>query len=161
MTSINQTTNFVSPNFFHEFFVVWAVEKDNKLFIGPKHFFFSVLDQRKVNFLFQLLNWEVSWKKLVKTRFVVWWFNVTIWLLGFRSSGVLKVDFGGNLCKRINLVAKLFKYDFGPEKFSRQSTTRFFHWWVFSCKNSFNRLYALSSNGFLVITLQRPLINGN
>ena len=37
--SIHQTTNFVSPNFFYEFFSVWAVEKDNTLFIGPKQIF--------------------------------------------------------------------------------------------------------------------------
>ena len=36
VTSNHQTTNLVSPNFFHEFFSVWAVEKENKLFIGLK-----------------------------------------------------------------------------------------------------------------------------
>ena len=39
MTSIHQTTNFVFPNFFHEFFSVLAVEKENKIFIGPKYVF--------------------------------------------------------------------------------------------------------------------------
>ena len=28
-------------------------------------------------FLFQLLNWEKTWKKLGKTRLVVWWIDVT------------------------------------------------------------------------------------
>ena len=32
----HQTTNFVFPIFFHEFFSVWAVEKENKHFIGFK-----------------------------------------------------------------------------------------------------------------------------
>ena len=56
--SIHQTTNFVSPNFFYEFFSVWAVEKDTKLFIGQKNIFSQFWNQRKFCFLFQLLNWE-------------------------------------------------------------------------------------------------------
>ena len=43
MTSNHHTTNFVFPNFFHEFFSVLP-------------FFFKVLDQWKVCFLFQLLK---------------------------------------------------------------------------------------------------------
>ena len=39
--SIHQTTNLFFPIFFHQFFWVLAVEKDNKLFIGPKQIFFS------------------------------------------------------------------------------------------------------------------------
>ena len=40
MTSNHQTTNLVFTNFFHEFFSVLAVKKENKLFIAPKQFFF-------------------------------------------------------------------------------------------------------------------------
>ena len=54
--SWHQTTNLVFPNFFHLFFSALAVEKENKLFIVPKQVFFSVLDQWKVCFLFQLLK---------------------------------------------------------------------------------------------------------
>ena len=36
VTSIHQTTNLDFPNFFYEFFSVTAVEKEDKLFIGPK-----------------------------------------------------------------------------------------------------------------------------
>ena len=35
VTSIHQATNFVSHNFFYEFFSVWGNEKENKLFVGP------------------------------------------------------------------------------------------------------------------------------
>ena len=40
VTSNHQTTNFVFPNVFHEFFSVLAVEKENKLFYGLKQNFF-------------------------------------------------------------------------------------------------------------------------
>jgi hypothetical protein len=50
------TSNQFSPNFFREFFSVLAVEKENKLFIGPKlrktcfgpNFFFQLLKLRKI-----------------------------------------------------------------------------------------------------------------
>ena len=38
---------FVSRILFHEFFSVWAVEKENKLLIGPKQVFFSVCQLKK------------------------------------------------------------------------------------------------------------------
>ena len=57
VTSNHQTTNLVFPNYFNKFFSVWAVEKENKLFIGAK------LRKKtcfgpiwKVCFLFQLLK---------------------------------------------------------------------------------------------------------
>ena len=46
VTSNHRTTNLVSPDFFPEFFSVWAVEKESKVFIGPK----------QVSFLFHLLK---------------------------------------------------------------------------------------------------------
>ena len=43
MGSNHQITNLVFPKFFHSFFLIWAVEKENKLLIGPKQFsFFSL-----------------------------------------------------------------------------------------------------------------------
>ena len=42
MGSKHQTTNLVFPKFFLKFFSVWAVEKENKLFIGSKQVFISV-----------------------------------------------------------------------------------------------------------------------
>ena len=37
----------VFTNLFHEFFSVWAVEKENKLLIGPKTVFFLGLPVEK------------------------------------------------------------------------------------------------------------------
>ena len=60
VTSNHQTTNLVFPNFSQP----WAVEK---LCIGPKQFFFSILDQWKIYLLFILLklrkNCEKNWGK--------------------------------------------------------------------------------------------------
>ena len=39
MGSNHQTTNLVFPKFFNSFFLVWAVEKENKLFNGPRQAF--------------------------------------------------------------------------------------------------------------------------
>ena len=77
VTSIHQTTNSVFPNFFHEFFSVWPDEKENKLFIGPK--LKKKICYGPVNFVsFSTAEAEkLSWKKLGKIRFVVWWFHVT------------------------------------------------------------------------------------
>ena len=82
------TTRFVFPIFFTNF-SFWAVEKDNQLFTGAKQIIFLSITtmQWKVCFLFQLLNCsteKILGKTLVKTRFVVWWFDVTNWLLGLR-----------------------------------------------------------------------------
>ena len=65
---------FVTSNhltFFHEYFSVLAVEKRSfyRSIIG----FFSVWTKEKMVFFFNCLNW----KKLGKTRLVVWWFDVT------------------------------------------------------------------------------------
>ena len=42
----------VSPNcftnFFHKFFSLWAVEKENKLLIGPKQFFLSLPVEKEI-----------------------------------------------------------------------------------------------------------------
>jgi hypothetical protein len=38
VTSNHQATNLVFPNFFHEFFSAWAVEKENKLLIDPEFY---------------------------------------------------------------------------------------------------------------------------
>ena len=78
MTSNHQTTNIVSPNFFPEIFSVLAVEKENKLFIGPKQFFFFSFGPIKSLFSFSTAKTEKNlWKKLGKTRLIVWWFDVT------------------------------------------------------------------------------------
>ena len=48
----NLLTNYSSDNFtnlFHEFFSVWAVEKENKLLIGSKQvFFLSLLVEKEI-----------------------------------------------------------------------------------------------------------------
>ena len=72
VTSFHLTTNLVFPNFFS----VRAVEKQSKLFIGPKLkkscfgpiFFFSFLTAKTE---------KNSCVKLGETRLVVWWFDVT------------------------------------------------------------------------------------
>ena len=54
------------PNFFHKFFSVKAVEKENKFLIGPKQvFFFSFLDHWKVVFSSGQLR-KIRGKDLVK-----------------------------------------------------------------------------------------------
>ena len=59
VTSNHQTTNLVFPNFFHEFFSVLAVEKENKFFIGPKKWvFFQFWTNEKFVFFFNCSNWE-------------------------------------------------------------------------------------------------------
>ena len=50
--SIHQTTNLFFPIFFHQFFWVLAVEKDNKLFIGPKQIFSQFWTNEKFVLIF-------------------------------------------------------------------------------------------------------------
>ena len=57
VTSNHQTTNLVFPIFFHEIFSVEQLKKITN-FLLVQNSFFSVLDQWKVCFLFELLNWE-------------------------------------------------------------------------------------------------------
>ena len=56
---------------FYEFFSVWAVEKENKLFVGLKLRFFFWTNKNFV-FFFNCLNWDKFVVKLGKTRLVVW-----------------------------------------------------------------------------------------
>ena len=62
---------FCFPQFFQKQFLVWAVEKENKLFIGPKQFIFSFLDQ------WLSFSTTKTEKKLGKTRLVFRWLDVT------------------------------------------------------------------------------------
>ena len=55
----HQTTNLVFPYFFHKFFSDWAVEKENKLFIGSKQGFFLSFGTMKSLFSFY-------WEKFVE-----------------------------------------------------------------------------------------------
>ena len=63
---------FVSRNFFHEFFSVWAVEKGNKLLIGSKQLFFLSLPVEK-----QQLDNKYLLQKFVDSEFeigeTIWW----------------------------------------------------------------------------------------
>ena len=80
VTSNHQTTNLVFPNFFHEFFSVWAVEKYNKLFIGPKLRKKICLGPIKSLLSFSTAQLrKFHGKKWGKTRFVVLWFDITNW----------------------------------------------------------------------------------
>ena len=104
--------NFLIPNnqsFFPQFFSVWGVEKENKLFIGAKLRKKTVLDQWKVCFLFQLLKLrKIWWKFFGKTRLVVCWFDVTnkIYILCFKNNNVF--------CK----LFALHYYFFPPSRFN-------------------------------------------
>ena len=74
VTSIHQTTNHVFPNFFHEFFSVLAVERENKLlFIGQKQSQFWT--NEKFVFFFNCSNWEKFAEKIGENKIgclVVW-----------------------------------------------------------------------------------------
>ena len=59
----HQTTNFVFPNFFHEFFSVLAVEKENNHFIGPKQVFFLSFGPIKSLFSFSTAKTEKNSRK--------------------------------------------------------------------------------------------------
>ena len=61
--SPDQSTNFVSPNFFHEFFSVWTVKRDSKLFIGPNQIF----SQFWANKAF-VINWENFMEKISENK---------------------------------------------------------------------------------------------
>ena len=66
------TTNSsdVFTNLLHDFFPAWAVEKENKLLLGPKIIFFSVSKFKKK-------SWQIFIKKLVDYEFETgennWW----------------------------------------------------------------------------------------
>ena len=76
----HQTTKpqiLFSPIFFYAFFSAWAVEKENKLLLVQNRFFLNC-GLMKSSFSFSSGQTENNlWKKLGKTRFVVWWFDVT------------------------------------------------------------------------------------
>ena len=76
VTSNHQTTNLVFPNYFQEFFSVWTVEKENKLFIGPKLRKNLFWTNKKLSSFSTAKTEKNSWKKLGKTRLVVWWFDI-------------------------------------------------------------------------------------
>ena len=72
--SWHQTTNFVFPKFFHEFFIVSAVEREKKLFVGPmtnneKNLFW--LNKKFVFFFFSGSNLEKFMEKIGKIKLVV------------------------------------------------------------------------------------------
>ena len=62
---------FVPPNFVHEFFSVWAVEKGNKFLFVPKQFFCSQFASWKRN------HDKYSLEKFVDSEFeigeTIWW----------------------------------------------------------------------------------------
>ena len=66
----HQTTNLVLPNFPPRFSVL-AVEKEKKLFIGPKQVFCQFSTNKKFISFYNFSTEINSWKKLGKTRLVV------------------------------------------------------------------------------------------
>ena len=71
------------PIFSTNFSQLEQLKRIANFFIGPKQIFFSLsFGPMKSLFSFSTAkNEKRSWKKLGKTRFVVWWFDVTNWLL--------------------------------------------------------------------------------
>ena len=83
VTSNHQTTNLVFLNFFHEFFSISAVEKEKKLFIGPKLkkklfcLLFQLLKLEKIggkNWLFSGLMSRTRYEFYFLTHFKTFWF---------------------------------------------------------------------------------------
>jgi hypothetical protein len=69
---------FCFPQFFQRIFLCLTREKENKLFTGPKLRKKTCFGPVKSLFSFSTDQAEKnSLKKLGKTRFVVWWFDVT------------------------------------------------------------------------------------
>ena len=76
--SWHQTTNLVFPNFFHEYFSVLSVEKRKKHFSLVQNWEKDCFRPIKSLISFSTdKTVKYSWKKLGKTRLVVWWFDVT------------------------------------------------------------------------------------
>ena len=78
-TLIYQTTNLVFPNFFHEIFSVEQLKNKTKNFSWVQNRFFLRFGPMKSLFSTE----KILWNKLGKTRFLVWWFDVTNWLYSF------------------------------------------------------------------------------
>ena len=71
--SWHETTNLVFSHFFLNFFFsAWAVDNDNKLFIGPKQVFSWFWTNEKFVFFFKCSNWVSFVEKCGETRLVVW-----------------------------------------------------------------------------------------
>jgi hypothetical protein len=65
VTAKKQTTNLVFPNYFYQLFSVLVVEKENKLFIGPKLRKKTCFGPKKSWVSFSTATTEKnSWKKL-------------------------------------------------------------------------------------------------
>ena len=109
MTSIHQTINFVFPIFFS----VWAVEKDNKLLIGPELIFFSHFWTIEIFvFFFNCSTEKILWKKLGETRFVVWGVDVTNWLKVMKKYWIPNKWFFLNwLCTGVQELKKFGNFD--------------------------------------------------
>ena len=77
VTSNHQTTNLVFPIFFYEIFSVEQLKKITN-FLLVQNSFFSVLDQWKVCYLFQLLKLrKIRGKNWGKQKLFFWWIDVT------------------------------------------------------------------------------------
>ena len=78
VTSNHQTTNLVFPIFFHEFFSVEQLKAKTNFSLVVQNWEKTCFGPIKSFFSFSTAKTEKnSWKKLVKTKLVVWWFDVT------------------------------------------------------------------------------------
>ena len=69
VTSASDSFTNLIHHFFHEFFSVWAVEKDNKLLIVPKQFFSHRLPVEKEIFVKEIRRFGIrdSWNYLMNS----------------------------------------------------------------------------------------------
>ena len=69
VTSASDSFTNLIHHFFHDFFSVWAVEKDNKLLIVPKQFFPTVCQLKKKSLLKKFVDLEFE------IRETIWWIH--------------------------------------------------------------------------------------
>ena len=112
VTSNHQTKNLVFTNFFHEIFSAWAIEKKNQTYYWSKTGIFLSFGLMKSLFSFSFGQTEKnSRKKMGKTKFMVWWFDVTnkidINYYSFLKEGHFARSWHNNLWKYPNMSAAL------------------------------------------------------
>ena len=93
MTSNHKTTNFVSPIFSMNFSQFELLKNITHFFLIQNRFFSQFWTNEKLFFSCNCSTEKILLKKLVKTRFVVWWFNVTNWLFTIFCSVLFQIKY--------------------------------------------------------------------
>ena len=117
LTSIHQTTNLFSPFFSTNFSQFEQLKKITTFLLVQNRYFLSFGPMKS---LFSFSTAQL--KKLRKTRFVVWWFDVTNWLFKFlmtvqpkfKTSGKLQTQtfsiIGWKMTRRLEYVSVAWSY---------------------------------------------------